>query len=109
MKNGGRRRRADHLSLPSFLLSSPVPSSLSVYLRTKGINPEDHPVLPELKRIQTYFNKLQAAEFPEKRSFPSGLFPSLTSSLASETLLQYLSALPKRPADFIFSLVQRSR
>ncbi|KAL7414573.1 hypothetical protein BDY24DRAFT_414288 [Mrakia frigida] len=40
-----------------------------IYLRTKGINPEDHPVLPELKRIQTYFNKLQAAEFPEKRKF----------------------------------------
>lgn len=49
---------------------------IAVYLRTKGINPEDHAVLPELKRVQTYFNKIQQAEFPEKRqSLPSDPCP----------------------------------
>lgn len=53
----------------------------TVYLKTKGINPETHPVVTELQRIKSYYGKLQNAEHPEKRlSYPS--FP-YTTSIAS--------------------------
>jgi exosome complex protein LRP1 len=39
----------------------------TVYLKTKGINPENHPVVTELGRIKSYYGKIQNAENPEKR------------------------------------------
>jgi len=30
----------------------------SVYLKTNGINPHDHPVMNEMKRVKSYFDKI---------------------------------------------------
>ncbi|PPQ71649.1 hypothetical protein CVT24_007840 [Panaeolus cyanescens] len=35
-----------------------------VYLKTRGIDPKSHPVLSELDRIRTYFDKVNKAENP---------------------------------------------
>lgn len=50
-----------------------------VYLKTKGINPETHPVVPELQRIKSYFTKIQTAVNPPKRpSLPLVIPPFLS-------------------------------
>jgi exosome complex protein LRP1 len=36
----------------------------AVYLKTRGINPAEHPVTAELERVKGYYVKLRRAEDP---------------------------------------------
>ncbi|KAL9647148.1 hypothetical protein ABK040_004864 [Willaertia magna] len=38
-----------------------------MYLKTQGINPEDHPIKEEIARIQMYFNKLKGVKKSENQ------------------------------------------
>jgi hypothetical protein len=41
------------------------------FLRTKGANFKDHPVMQELERVKLYIRKVNAAEqVPTERTFP---------------------------------------
>ncbi|KIJ39291.1 hypothetical protein M422DRAFT_230797 [Sphaerobolus stellatus SS14] len=51
------------------LLPYVVNDLIFVYLKTRGINPKEHPVVAELDRIKQYFAKIKNAEDPEKRKF----------------------------------------
>lgn len=62
-----------HLLPLSTALGIDAPGVVIVYLRTKGIDPDSHPVIPELERIKSYFSKVKHAENPEKRPSPSTL------------------------------------
>ncbi|GAA5833920.1 hypothetical protein JCM5353_002594 [Sporobolomyces roseus] len=44
------------------LLSYAVHDLIWVYLKTAGVNPATHPVMPEIERLKTYFAKLKSAE-----------------------------------------------
>ncbi|KAF9270772.1 hypothetical protein L218DRAFT_56415 [Marasmius fiardii PR-910] len=39
-----------------------------IYLKTRGIDPKTHSVIPELERVKTYFGKIQNAENPPQRT-----------------------------------------
>lgn len=62
-------------------------SSTIVYLKSKGINPETHPVIGELQRIKSYYGKIQQAENPEQRA---SHFLSLCSRCSKETACPFL-------------------
>ncbi|KAH7100481.1 hypothetical protein BKA62DRAFT_245987 [Auriculariales sp. MPI-PUGE-AT-0066] len=38
-----------------------------IYLKTRGVDPKEHPVVAELERMKQYFAKIKHAEDPEKR------------------------------------------
>ncbi|CED84258.1 DNA-binding protein C1D involved in regulation of double-strand break repair [Phaffia rhodozyma] len=66
-----------------------------IYLRTKGIDPESHPVIPELERIKSYFAKVKNAENPEKRRFEldrQAASRFIKSALQSQTQAQRASS-----------------
>lgn len=43
---------------------------IQVYLKTRGINPDTHPVAEQLERVRGYYAKIREIEFPEKRMSP---------------------------------------
>lgn len=93
---------------PDALADRPLPpgAPVAVYLKTKGIQPESHPVVPELQRIKSYFTKIQDAVDPPKRAPPSPPAsrprppsPALTDpSLLSEPTLTPGTMVVDRPA-----------
>ncbi|KAK1218695.1 hypothetical protein PQX77_018594 [Marasmius sp. AFHP31] len=39
-----------------------------IYLKTRGVDPKTHPVISELERVKTYFDKIKNAESPPQRT-----------------------------------------
>ncbi|KAK7058598.1 hypothetical protein VNI00_002234 [Paramarasmius palmivorus] len=39
-----------------------------IYLKSRGIDPKTHPVIPELERVKIYFDKIKNAESPATRT-----------------------------------------
>ncbi|KAF8323245.1 hypothetical protein DL93DRAFT_2070848 [Clavulina sp. PMI_390] len=50
------------------LLSYVIQDLVLVYLKTKGLDPQQHPVSEELRRVKSYFDKIKEAENPATRS-----------------------------------------
>ncbi|KDN53321.1 hypothetical protein K437DRAFT_98670 [Tilletiaria anomala UBC 951] len=44
-----------------------------IYLKTKGVDPATHPVMPELERVKGYFHKIKHAQDSESREARSNL------------------------------------
>ena len=53
-------------------------NNVLVYLKTQGINPEDHPIKQEINRIQLYFKKLKEKQL--KKSLDSASSSTTTTN-----------------------------
>lgn len=47
----------------------------TVYLKTKGMDPSNHPVLSELERVKGYFTKIKAVQDTDKEEGKSPSHP----------------------------------
>ncbi|KAL0951740.1 hypothetical protein HGRIS_008412 [Hohenbuehelia grisea] len=77
-----------------------------VYLKSRGIDPRKHQVVPELERVKQYFNKISSAEkgtpprapaYPSTSSSSKPSKPSTNRSLLSSSLAAPPSSKPKKP------------
>lgn len=71
---------------------------LLVFLRTKGVDSANHPVMRELDRIKTYYMKVKEAETSiQAKASSSGRSTSVNVPAAARVLKH---ALPSKPEDF---------
>ena len=68
------------------------------FLRTKGANFKDHPVMQELERVKVYIRKVNAAEqVPTDRTLPSRMFLILGNLVVDKPVAQrmIMHSIPK--------------